>query len=85
MRKSRDLSAGEKQNAQSHLPAILMAGVAGREVTVTFIKQNSDPRVLTGTVENVSGEGDKEIVTIKQKDGSFRSANLSRILNVEIG
>lgn len=85
MRKSVDLSAAAKQNADSHRPAILIAGVAGREVTVTFIKQDGTPRVLTGNVENLSGEGDKEIVTLKQSDGSFRSANLSRIIGVEIG
>lgn len=85
MRKSRDLSVAEKGNADSHRPAILIAGLAHRDVTVTFIKQDGTPRVLTGSVDNVSGEGDKEIVTLKQSDGSFRSANLSRIIGVEIG
>lgn len=83
MRKSRDLSAAEKQNASNHRVPILAAGLSGRDVTVTFIKQDGTPRVLTGHIESLSGEGDKEIVTLDTAEG-FRSANLSRIVGVDV-
>jgi len=83
MRKSRDLSLAEKQNASSHRVPLLAAGLSGRDVSVTFIKQDGTPRTMSGHIEAISGEGDKEIVTIETTDG-FRSANLSRIIGVDI-
>lgn len=79
MRKPILLSESDKMTAASMRPALISR--IGMEATVSFVKADGTPRTLVGTVVEVAGEGDKEVVRMETAEG-FRSANVYRITNV---
>lgn len=77
MRKPEILAPAAKRKATLARPSL----VPGAEVTLNYVKADGSPRVLVGTVEEVKGSGDKEVVIMKTAEG-YRSANLHRIKSV---
>lgn len=53
----------------------------GERVTLSYVKRDGTESTLTGRVESLKGEGDKETVTV-ETDKGYRSANMYRILSV---
>lgn len=80
MRKPEALDAAAKRKATIARSAF--AGLVGKEASVNYVKADNTPRVLVGVIEEVKGEGDKEVVVVKTAEG-YRSANLSRVKSVK--
>lgn len=80
MRKSVALTANEQNIARTAREA-LASVKPGQGVVVSFQKQDKTLRRLAGSLVEVAGTGDKEVVRIETPEG-FRSANLHRVLTV---
>lgn len=81
MRKPIELLAVEQIRANLARPQVSAA--IGKPVTLDYVKQDGTDRTLVGTVVEVKGLDDKEVVVIETAEG-FRSANMWGIRKVTL-